>query len=97
MVKYTVTVSTAKFAGAATLNNVFIKLVGTDGESDRTWLMGFKGAASFMIGAVSISSYQITAYLQTQRYPKQQKITLMTLYKIIFMQFFMLLHSMILF
>ncbi|KAM7394354.1 hypothetical protein PAMP_021165 [Pampus punctatissimus] len=38
MVEYKVTVFTADLAGAATFNNVFIKLVGTDGESDNTWL-----------------------------------------------------------
>ena len=54
MVRYEVTVFTANLTTATTFNNVFIKLVGTDGESDRTWLMGFKGAASFYKGAVSL-------------------------------------------
>ncbi|XP_041822016.1 arachidonate 12-lipoxygenase, 12R-type-like [Chelmon rostratus] len=53
MVAYEVTVSTAYFSGATTVGSVFIKLVGTDGESERKWLMGFKGAATFMKGAVS--------------------------------------------
>ncbi|XP_042340950.1 polyunsaturated fatty acid lipoxygenase ALOX15B-like isoform X2 [Plectropomus leopardus] len=53
MVSYEVTVSTGNLAGATTINNVFIKLVGTEGESDRKWLMGFKGASSFMRGVVS--------------------------------------------
>ncbi|XP_049426865.1 polyunsaturated fatty acid lipoxygenase ALOX15B-like [Epinephelus fuscoguttatus] len=53
MVNYKVTVSTGYLAGATTLNNVFIKLVGTDGESERKWLMGIKGASSFMKGMVS--------------------------------------------
>ncbi|KAM6972656.1 polyunsaturated fatty acid lipoxygenase ALOX15B [Aplochiton taeniatus] len=53
MVKYKVTVSTGKFAGATTMNNVFIKLVGEDGESKRTWLASLKGAATFYQGAVS--------------------------------------------
>ncbi|KAF1378131.1 hypothetical protein PFLUV_G00186910 [Perca fluviatilis] len=35
MVNYEVTVSTGKLVGAATFNDVFIKLVGTDGESER--------------------------------------------------------------
>ncbi|KAK2817137.1 hypothetical protein Q5P01_025328 [Channa striata] len=53
MVEYKVIVSTGTLASANTLNNVFIKLVGTDGESKRTWLMGFKGASAFIRGAVS--------------------------------------------
>ncbi|XP_030004877.1 hydroperoxide isomerase ALOXE3-like [Sphaeramia orbicularis] len=53
MVTYTVTVFTGNIAGATTFNNIFIKLVGTDGESDRKWLVGLKGAASFYQGAVS--------------------------------------------
>lgn len=54
MVSYKVTVSTAYLTGATTFCSVFIKLVGTDGESEREWLMGFKGAATFMKGAVSV-------------------------------------------
>ncbi|XP_076583499.1 hydroperoxide isomerase ALOXE3-like [Chaetodon auriga] len=53
MVVYKVTVSTAYFSGATTINNVFIKLVGTDGESEPQQLLGFKGAATFLSGAVS--------------------------------------------
>lgn len=53
MVDYEVTVSTSNVATATTFNNVFIKLVGTDGESERKWLMSFKGALSFTRGAVS--------------------------------------------
>lgn len=53
MVDYEVIVSTADLSTATTFNNVFIKLVGTDGESKRKWLISFKGAASFMKGAVS--------------------------------------------
>ncbi|XP_059185720.1 arachidonate 12-lipoxygenase, 12R-type-like [Centropristis striata] len=53
MVTYKVTVSTGYLAGATTFNNVFIKLVGTDGESEHKWLMGLKGASSFMKGVVS--------------------------------------------
>lgn len=53
MVDYEVTVSTTNLATATTLSNVFIKLVGRDGESDRKWLVSIKGAASFFRGAVS--------------------------------------------
>ncbi|XP_031608108.2 hydroperoxide isomerase ALOXE3-like [Oreochromis aureus] len=53
MVQYKVTVFTGDILNSTTLNNVFIKLVGTDGESDRTWLVGLKGASSFVRGAVS--------------------------------------------
>lgn len=53
MVYYEVTVSTAYVATATTFSNVFIKLVGEDGESERKWLVSFKGAAAFIKGAVS--------------------------------------------
>ncbi|XP_041641067.1 polyunsaturated fatty acid lipoxygenase ALOX15B-like [Cheilinus undulatus] len=53
MVKYEVIVATSNLAQATTTNNVFIKLVGTDGESKRTWLTGVKGAATFYLGAES--------------------------------------------
>ncbi|XP_074545951.1 arachidonate 12-lipoxygenase, 12R-type-like [Halichoeres trimaculatus] len=53
MVNYEVTLSTSNIIGATTFNNVFIKLVGTDGESDRSWLVNFKGALAFTTGAVS--------------------------------------------
>ncbi|KAM8831417.1 polyunsaturated fatty acid lipoxygenase ALOX8 isoform 1-T2 [Spinachia spinachia] len=53
MVNYQVIVSTTNAATAATFNNVYIKLVGTDGESDRTWLDKYKGALSFIRGADS--------------------------------------------
>nr|XP_046272769.1 arachidonate 12-lipoxygenase, 12R-type-like [Scatophagus argus]XP_046272778.1 arachidonate 12-lipoxygenase, 12R-type-like [Scatophagus argus]XP_046272785.1 arachidonate 12-lipoxygenase, 12R-type-like [Scatophagus argus]XP_046272795.1 arachidonate 12-lipoxygenase, 12R-type-like [Scatophagus argus] len=53
MVDYEVTVYTTDVPTATTFNNVFIKLVGTDGESERKWLVSFKGAASFVRGAVS--------------------------------------------
>ncbi|XP_074546464.1 arachidonate 12-lipoxygenase, 12R-type-like [Halichoeres trimaculatus] len=53
MVKYQVTVSTSNFAQAPTTNNVFIKLVGEDGESKRTWLTSIKGSATFYLGADS--------------------------------------------
>lgn len=54
MVDYKVTITTANLAGATTFNNVFIKLVGTDGESEHKWLVSLKGAASFTRGAVSL-------------------------------------------
>lgn len=53
MVKYEVIVSTAKLSQATTTNNVFIKLVGYDGESKRTWLQSIRGAATFYLGAES--------------------------------------------
>eukprot|EP00066_Takifugu_rubripes_P007136 XP_003972437.1 PREDICTED: hydroperoxide isomerase ALOXE3-like [Takifugu rubripes] len=53
MLSYDVTVSTADIVAATTFNNVFIKLVGEDGESERKWLINFKGAAAFMKGMVS--------------------------------------------
>ncbi|KAM3623573.1 uncharacterized protein V6R79_012816 [Siganus canaliculatus] len=53
MVHYKVTVHTAYLAGASTVNSIFIKLVGTEGEADRKWLMGLKGAASFIKGTSS--------------------------------------------
>ncbi|XP_030587259.1 arachidonate 12-lipoxygenase, 12R-type-like [Archocentrus centrarchus] len=53
MVAYEVTVFTDNRFNSTTLNNVFIKLVGTGGESDRKWLMSLKGASSFVRGAVS--------------------------------------------
>ncbi|XP_070769646.1 arachidonate 12-lipoxygenase, 12R-type-like [Enoplosus armatus] len=51
MVKYEVTVSTGDRIYAATFNNVYIKLVGTEGESEHQWLMSF--ATSFNRSAVS--------------------------------------------
>ncbi|XP_029356092.1 arachidonate 12-lipoxygenase, 12R-type-like [Echeneis naucrates] len=53
MVDYNVTVSTANIPYATTLSSVSMKLVGTDGESDRTWLLSFKWLLSFLRGAVS--------------------------------------------
>lgn len=56
MVDYEVTVFTADAALATTFNNVFIKLVGTDGESERQWLMSLKGPAAFLRATVCPSS-----------------------------------------
>ncbi len=55
MVDYEVTVFTGDRAYANTFNNVFIKLVGTDGKmSERKWLFSVKGVLSFTRGAVSL-------------------------------------------
>lgn len=54
MVRYHVTVSTADVVAATTFNNVFIKLVGEDGESERRLLVSLKGAVAFIKGAVSL-------------------------------------------
>lgn len=53
MVDYEVTVFTADHTKATTFSNIYIKLVGTDGESNRKWLISLKGAAAFMRNAVS--------------------------------------------
>lgn len=53
MLDYKVTVFTANRATATTFNNVFIKLVGTSGESERKWLWNLTGAAAFVRGAVA--------------------------------------------
>uniref|UniRef100_A0A3Q3E1U4 Uncharacterized protein n=1 Tax=Labrus bergylta TaxID=56723 RepID=A0A3Q3E1U4_9LABR len=58
MVKYQVTITTGSIAGASTFNHIFIKLVGTDGESDRSWLINFKGALAFTPGAVSLKYFE---------------------------------------
>lgn len=52
MVRYEVTVFTADVALATTFNSVFIKLVGTDGESERQRLLSFKGPVAFIRAAV---------------------------------------------
>ncbi|XP_069024198.1 hydroperoxide isomerase ALOXE3 [Embiotoca jacksoni] len=53
MVEYKVTVSTSNLATGSTFNNIFIKLVGTDGESKQTWLKSLKGVLCFIRGSVS--------------------------------------------
>ncbi|KAI4833476.1 hypothetical protein KUCAC02_016374 [Chaenocephalus aceratus] len=55
MVNYKVTVSTSGPLNSTTINNIFIKLVGTDGESDRTWLYNFTGPLAFSAGQVTSS------------------------------------------
>ncbi|XP_078799793.1 polyunsaturated fatty acid lipoxygenase ALOX15B-like [Oryzias latipes] len=59
MADYKVTLYTDNRVAAGTLNHVFIKLVGTQGESERKWLIGLKGAKAFMSGAVS--SFTVSA------------------------------------
>lgn len=54
MVKYELEVTTANLGQACTTNNVFVKLVGIEGESKRTWLTSIKGAAAFFMGMVSV-------------------------------------------
>lgn len=54
MVKYEVTVFTGNLTFAGTLNNVYIKMVGTDGESHHTHLIDIRGALAFSTGAVSL-------------------------------------------
>ncbi|KAM6942360.1 polyunsaturated fatty acid lipoxygenase ALOX15B-like [Lycodopsis pacificus] len=56
MVDYTVTVATGDLAFAGTFNNVYIKLVGTDGESQRTSL---KGDISFSTAA-AVASFTVS-------------------------------------
>nr|XP_054600791.1 polyunsaturated fatty acid lipoxygenase ALOX15B [Nothobranchius furzeri]XP_054600792.1 polyunsaturated fatty acid lipoxygenase ALOX15B [Nothobranchius furzeri] len=51
MMKYEVTVFTSDRVSATTLNNVFIKLVGTDGESERKLLISLRKASAFVRGA----------------------------------------------
>ncbi|XP_047433292.1 arachidonate 12-lipoxygenase, 12R-type-like [Mugil cephalus] len=53
MVNYKVTVSTGNLAGSTTFNNVFIKLVGTEGESEQKWLIDLNGPLDFIRGAVA--------------------------------------------
>ncbi|XP_030270904.1 hydroperoxide isomerase ALOXE3-like isoform X1 [Sparus aurata] len=53
MVDYKVTVFTGSLDHATTYNDVYIKLVGTDGESHRTRLIDYKGPLAFIRGAVS--------------------------------------------
>ncbi|KAJ8387445.1 hypothetical protein AAFF_G00156830 [Aldrovandia affinis] len=43
MVTYNIEVTTGNILHSSTMNNVFIKLVGTEGESDRTMLFNLKG------------------------------------------------------
>ncbi|XP_061626756.1 arachidonate 12-lipoxygenase, 12R-type-like [Phyllopteryx taeniolatus] len=54
MVDYEVTVYTGDRVNATTLNSVHIKLVGTDAESDRTWLR------SLVIFRGSVSTYTVS-------------------------------------
>ena len=51
MAQYKVTVFTGGIAQAGTMNQLYIKLVGAEGESDHRWLANLKGG--FYQGAVS--------------------------------------------
>ncbi|XP_068583384.1 LOW QUALITY PROTEIN: polyunsaturated fatty acid lipoxygenase ALOX15B-like [Cebidichthys violaceus] len=53
LVNYIVTMATGDLTFAGTFHNVYIKLVGTDGESDHIWLESLNGPLSFIRGAVS--------------------------------------------
>uniref|UniRef100_A0A3B3BI20 PLAT domain-containing protein n=1 Tax=Oryzias melastigma TaxID=30732 RepID=A0A3B3BI20_ORYME len=53
MVSYKVTLFTGNQVAAGTFDRVSVKLVGTEGESERKWLVGFKGASAFIRGAES--------------------------------------------
>ncbi|XP_054897603.1 arachidonate 12-lipoxygenase, 12R-type-like [Poeciliopsis prolifica] len=53
MPDYEVTVYTANRAFATTFNNIYIKLVGTRGESEHQWLFSLRGASAFVRGAVT--------------------------------------------
>lgn len=57
MVNYEVTVTTANIIGATTFNNVFIKLVGMKGESDRSLLVNLKGPLALTTGTVSLKCF----------------------------------------
>lgn len=54
MLDYEVTVYTANRAVATTLNHIYIKLVGTGGESERKLLLSLRGPSAFVRGAVSL-------------------------------------------
>lgn len=64
MVDYDVIVFTGDVVAASTFSNIFIKLVGEDGESERKWLASFKGAAAFIKGAVSLRFHSSTPCLE---------------------------------
>uniref|UniRef100_A0AAX7VL55 Lipoxygenase domain-containing protein n=1 Tax=Astatotilapia calliptera TaxID=8154 RepID=A0AAX7VL55_ASTCA len=69
MVQYKVTVFTGDRLNSTTLNNVFIKLVGTDGESDRTWLMGLKGVSKFKVSCPTSLGNLVLIELDKQSLP----------------------------
>ncbi|XP_041641399.1 polyunsaturated fatty acid lipoxygenase ALOX15B-like [Cheilinus undulatus] len=56
MANYEVTTYTGTLLYSNTFNNVYIKLVGTDGESHHTWLIDITGPLSFTTGAESTFS-----------------------------------------
>ncbi|PWA29341.1 hypothetical protein CCH79_00014016, partial [Gambusia affinis] len=53
MLDYEVTVYTANRAVATTLNHIYIKLVGTGGESEHKLLLSLRGPSAFVRGAVA--------------------------------------------
>lgn len=57
MVCYEVTVHTGNRKDASTFSDVFIKLVGTDGESERTMLKNDKQTSAFRQGDVSLENF----------------------------------------
>uniref|UniRef100_A0A3B4ACX8 PLAT domain-containing protein n=1 Tax=Periophthalmus magnuspinnatus TaxID=409849 RepID=A0A3B4ACX8_9GOBI len=65
MPKYQVSVFTGNLAYASTFNNVFIKLVGNDRESDRIRLMG---AGWFLVGLVSTILLAILTELYVSKF-----------------------------
>ena len=61
MLTYKVTVTTGRVSMGATSNDIFIKLVGREGESDRSKVSSFMGAAAnFLQGTVSSISVCIS-------------------------------------
>lgn len=74
MVKYELEVTTANFSQACTTNNVFVKLVGIDGESKRTWLKSIKGVAAFFMGMVSLHYYRQAFLLRKLPVPNEKVI-----------------------
>ncbi|XP_065813787.1 polyunsaturated fatty acid lipoxygenase ALOX15B-like [Labrus bergylta] len=60
MANYEVTVSTGNLLYANTFNNIYIKLVGTDGESNHTWLLNISGPLAFNTGAESTFTLSCT-------------------------------------
>lgn len=71
MVKYELEVTTANFGQASTTNNVFVKLVGIEGESKRTWLTSMKGAAAFFMGMVSVHVSTLNRGTAAKRFSMQ--------------------------
>lgn len=68
------------FAQACTTTNVFVKLVGFDGESKRTWLKSIKGVAAFFMGMVSLHvstlNLGLSLHLSSMHFPALTKLSL---------------------